>query len=88
MTTTSPIFRSFLPGMAKVPKNFAELEEQAFCPPRYKPPKITAIHSPNPNIKNERIVIQVRTLFDTDFASPSIPGLLVRCAAPVRSLGE
>jgi hypothetical protein len=77
-----------LPGKAKVPKKFAKLEEQAFRPPRYKPPKITAIDSPNPNITNERIVIQVRTLFDTDFASSSIGGLLVGCAAPVRSLGE
>ncbi len=53
----------------------------------YKPPKIIAIDSPNPNTKKERIVIQVRTLFDTDFTSPSIGGLLFRCTLSVRSLG-
>ena len=55
---------------------------------RYKPPKITAIDSPNPKIKNEKIVIQVRTLFDTDFTSPSIGGLFFCCTTPVvESLG-
>src|ERR1035437_3234901 len=53
-----------------------------------RPPKITVIDSPNPNIKNERIVIQVRTLFDTDFTSPSIGGLFFCCTAPVESLGS
>jgi hypothetical protein len=42
---------------------------------RYEPPKIPAMDSPNPKIKNERMVIQARTLFDTDFTSSSIGGL-------------
>jgi hypothetical protein len=46
-----------------------------------------AMDSPNPNIAHERIVIQVRTLVETRFASPSIGGLLFLCALPVLSLG-
>ena len=46
-----------------------------------------AMDSPNPNITHERIVIQVRTLVETRFASPSIGGLLFRCALPLLSLG-
>lgn len=53
---------------------------------RYRPSKMPAIESPNPNITNEKIDIQVRTLFDTSFASSSIGGLLVRCNPSVRSL--
>jgi hypothetical protein len=34
------------------------------------PPKVMAMDRPNPNITHERIVIQLRTLVETRFASP------------------
>lgn len=36
-----------------------------------------AMDRPNPNIAHERIVIHVRPLVDTGFASPSIGGVLL-----------
>ena len=47
----------------------------------YRPPKIIAIDSPDPNTTNESIVIQVSMLFDTAFTSSSI-GVLLSCWTP------
>lgn len=47
---------------------------------------MTAMDSPNPNTKKERIVIPTRTLFDTGFTSPPIGGLLFSSRLPVCSL--
>ena len=76
-------------GMADDRIGVARLDVPDVLPPEgvaYKSPKITATDSPKPNIKNETTVIQVSTVFVTDFTSPSIGGLFFCGTAPVESL--